>query len=66
MSKPLKQFEIYLGQDGDYRWRLVHRNGKVLADSGEGYKRKVQAKKAAQAIADLPSETPIVEIPLIY
>jgi len=30
-------FEIYADSAGEYRWRLRHRNGNVLADSGEGY-----------------------------
>ena len=30
-------FEVYEAADGEWRWRLRHRNGNVLADSGEGY-----------------------------
>jgi uncharacterized protein YegP (UPF0339 family) len=31
--------EIYKDLKGEFRWRIKARNGKILADSGEGYKR---------------------------
>ncbi|WP_246308241.1 HVO_2922 family protein [Halosimplex rubrum] len=30
-------FEVYEDAAGEYRWRLVHRNGNIVADGGEGY-----------------------------
>ena len=30
-------FEIYVDESEEHRWRLRHRNGNVLASSGEGY-----------------------------
>ncbi|MFD1513632.1 HVO_2922 family protein [Halomarina rubra] len=30
-------FEVYEDRAGEFRWRLVHDNGNVIADSGEGY-----------------------------
>jgi len=30
-------FEIYVDEGDEHRWRLRHRNGNVLASSGEGY-----------------------------
>ncbi len=33
------RFQIYKAADG-WRWRLYAKNGKILADSGEAYKRK--------------------------
>lgn len=32
-------FHIYKARDG-WRWRLVARNGRIIADSGEAYNRK--------------------------
>ncbi len=29
--------EVYQDKSDDWRWRLVHDNGTVIADSGEGY-----------------------------
>lgn len=30
-------FEVYEDEAEEWRWRLRHRNGRILADSGEGY-----------------------------
>jgi uncharacterized protein DUF1508 len=32
---------LYRDKVGEWRWQLRHANGKVLADSGEGYVRKL-------------------------
>lgn len=42
-------FDIYLDAAGEWRWRAVARNGRVVADSAEGYTQKGSAKRAAQA-----------------
>ena len=34
------KFEIYKDKSGEFRWKLVHTNGQVIANSGEGYKAK--------------------------
>lgn len=34
------KFEIYKDRKKEWRWRLKARNGKIIAVSGEGYKRK--------------------------
>jgi uncharacterized protein YegP (UPF0339 family) len=39
--------EFYRDKRGEHRWRAIARNGKVLADSGEGYKRIAGAKRGA-------------------
>ena len=40
----MPKFQYYQATDG-WRWRLVARNGKIIADSGEAYvsERKVRA-----------------------
>lgn len=30
-------YEVYEDSAGEWRWRLVSRNGNIIADSGEGY-----------------------------
>lgn len=40
------RFEIYADKKKQFRWRLVHRNGNILADSGESYTRKSTARRA--------------------
>jgi uncharacterized protein YegP (UPF0339 family) len=37
------QFEVYNDKSGEFRWRLVHTNGQIIANSGEGYKAKANA-----------------------
>jgi uncharacterized protein YegP (UPF0339 family) len=34
------KFEIYKDKTGDFRWKLTHTNGQIIANSGEGYKAK--------------------------
>jgi uncharacterized protein YegP (UPF0339 family) len=31
-------YVFYKDQKGEWRWRLVAANGRILADSGEGYR----------------------------
>lgn len=40
-------FQIYKDKSGQYRWRAVHKNGRILADSGESYTRKGRCVTAA-------------------
>jgi uncharacterized protein YegP (UPF0339 family) len=40
------RFVVYQGLGGDWYWHLVHRNGKVVADGSEGYKRKSACVKS--------------------
>ena len=54
-------FEIYRDAGGKWRWRLLHENGNILADGGEGYSRRRDARRAVDRIrdglADLSFET---------
>ena len=38
-SPPMK-YNIFKDKAGEWRWRLVATNGKIIADSGEGYNNK--------------------------
>ncbi len=46
MSGHRAHFEIYKDAKGDWRWRLRARNGRIVADSAEGYASKRNAKAA--------------------
>lgn len=48
-------YRIYQDAAGEWRWRLVAVNGKIVADSGEGYTRASDAERAAQTAAYLAS-----------
>lgn len=49
-------FKLHIYQDarGEFRWRMVASNGKTVADSGEGYKRRSGAVKAAVRVIEAP------------
>lgn len=51
MSKQPK-FHIYEDQSGDWRWRLVAANGRIIADSAEGYTSKAGARRAANVMVN--------------
>lgn len=42
--------EVYKDKKGEWRWRATHRNGNIMADSGEGYKRHAAAATAASTL----------------
>lgn len=37
MVNTYPKFETYEATDGEYRWRLVDTNHRIIADSAEGY-----------------------------
>ena len=37
MRRHIMQYQIYKDVGGFWRWRLKASNGKIIADSGEGY-----------------------------
>ncbi|SFR30438.1 Uncharacterized conserved protein YegP, UPF0339 family [Halorubrum sodomense] len=43
-------FEVYRDAAAEWRWRLRHRNGNVLADSGEGYASRSNAVEAVTRV----------------
>lgn len=44
---------IYQDDLGEWRWRVRARNGRVVADSGEGYKRRIDCRRGAEVAADM-------------
>jgi uncharacterized protein len=60
--------EVYESESADpkqrYRWRAVASNGRILADSGEGYVRRAEAAKRANYVVREPhpdAETKVIE-----
>ncbi len=52
------KFEIYKDKPGEFRWRLIHTNGQVIANSGEGYKAKANAVKGISSLREnVPNAT---------
>lgn len=53
-------FEVYKDSEEQWRWRLRHRNGNIIADSGEGYSSRTAAQDAIESVKvnapDAPDE----------
>lgn len=43
-------FRVYKDADTEWRWALIAKNSKILADSGESYRRKAECLKAVEKI----------------
>lgn len=60
------KFHIYRDARGEWRWRLKARNGRIVADSGEGYVRKAGAINAAAAVMhgidQMPYNEPLIVV----
>jgi uncharacterized protein len=41
---------VYEDEAGDFRWKLVARNGEIIADSAEGYRHKGYAITMAKKL----------------
>jgi len=54
-------FEVYEDQAGEYRWRLVHRNGNIIADGGEGYASRQKAKQGLESVKGNVAGAPLVD-----
>lgn len=49
MKRKMK-IEMYQDKRKEWRWRIIASNGKIVAVSGEGYKRKASMKKTLQRL----------------
>lgn len=45
-------FTIYKDKKGEFRWRLKTKNGRIVAESGEGYKRMQGCLRGIQAVTN--------------
>jgi hypothetical protein len=54
-------FELFEDKQGKWRWRLVHDNGNILADSGEGYASKQKATQGLESVKQNASGADVVE-----
>lgn len=57
------RFDIYRNIRGEWSWRLIASNGKIVAVAGEGYKRRSTMIKTMRRVFDFGlSRTLTVEI----
>lgn len=45
------KFKLYQDNKREWRWRLLASNGKIIADSAEGYKKPSSCLKIANKLA---------------
>ncbi|WP_436908050.1 HVO_2922 family protein [Halosimplex marinum] len=55
------RFELFRDRADEWRWRLVHRNGNVIASSGEGYTRRHNAEKGMRSVMANAPDADVVE-----
>ena len=52
-------FEVYEDAAGEWRWRLVHDNGNIIAEGGQGYTTKRRAVDGIRSVKTNASEAGI-------
>jgi len=57
------KFELYKDKAGEFRWRLRHTNGNIIADSGEGYKTKANAINGINSVKENAPQAAVKELP---
>ncbi|QCC52427.1 HVO_2922 family protein [Halapricum salinum] len=55
-------FELFEDSEGKYRWRLVHDNGNIIADSGEGYATEQKARQGLASVKENAPGADVVEV----
>lgn len=46
----IDHLEFYRDGEKKWRWRFVRKNGRILADSAEGYSKRIDAVRAAKLV----------------
>ncbi len=54
------KFQVYKDHKEEWRWRYVAGNGRIIADSGEGYRRKEDCLHGIELVKE-SQEAPIEE-----
>lgn len=60
-SQTLARFELFRDQAEEWRWRLRHHNGNIIATSAEGYTRKHNAEKGLRSVMQNAPEAKVTE-----
>ena len=51
-------FALYRDTSGEYRLRLRHQNGNIIADSAEGYSSRANAENGIQSVKENSPSAP--------
>lgn len=55
-------FELYEDEGEQWRWRLVHENGNIIADGSQGYSSKQKAQQGLASVQTNTTGAPVVEL----
>ncbi|MUV56406.1 hypothetical protein SAMN04487947_3573 [Halogeometricum rufum] len=55
-------FEVYEDRSGKWRWRLVHDNGNIIADGGEGYASRQKCEQGIESVKRNASDAEVEEV----
>jgi hypothetical protein len=55
-------FEVYEDREGQWRWRLVHDNGNIIADSGEGYASRQKCEQGLRSVKRNASDADVATV----
>lgn len=50
MVRRLNRYELYRDEQHQWRWRFVSANGNIMADSAEGYVRRIDAMRGIMVL----------------
>ena len=56
------RFERYEDRGGEHRWRLRHRNGNIIADSGEGYASRQKCEQGLESVKQNAPEASVEKV----
>ena len=54
-------FELFVDSADQWRWRLVHTNGNIIADSGEGYASRQKCKQGLESVKENAADADVVD-----
>jgi uncharacterized protein YegP (UPF0339 family) len=55
------KFELFTDKSGQWRWRLRHTNGNIIADGGEGYASRQKCKQGIESVKQNAPDAEIVD-----
>lgn len=61
MADKKGKVEFYKDKKGEYRWKLMASNGRMIADSGEGYATYDGCKKGFESVKANIQDAEVVE-----
>lgn len=54
-------FEVFKDHAGEWRWRLTAANGRIIADSAEGYSKRSAVLKAIARVREVAAVATVIE-----